>query len=214
MTLILTLVPSILILMYVIYSDKFSEPLDMILSTFCLGFMLCLPAGILNGALIFSNDTADDYVFIAGFTEETLKFLALFFFVRKRVEFDEPMDAVVYGTLISLGFATYENYEYVYIYNEPFSSLEIASIRAFSAIPLHAFCGIVMGYCFGLYSVKKKKIYLCQSVFIPISLHSFYNYLDNLLLIALLLLLSLITCLYLHQNFVSQQKLKNHEKEF
>ena len=28
--------------------------------------------------------------------------------------FNEPMDAIVYGTVVSLGFATLENYDYVY----------------------------------------------------------------------------------------------------
>ena len=32
----------------------------------------------------------------------------------KRNEFNEPMDGLVYGVVVSLGFATYENYTYVY----------------------------------------------------------------------------------------------------
>ena len=83
----------------------------------------------------------DNYSFIAGFVEETLKFLAIGLFLWDRTEFDEPMDAVVYGTLISLGFATFENYEYVYVWNGDYSSLSIAALRAVSAIPLHACCG-------------------------------------------------------------------------
>ena len=115
----------------VIYSDKLKEPLSLIISTFCLGVLLIFPAGILNEMLIGDND---DYSFLAGFTEETLKFLALFFYVRGRKEFDEPMDAIVYGCLISLGFATYENYEYVYLIEFEISGLDVAIIRALSAI--------------------------------------------------------------------------------
>ena len=68
------------------------------------------------------------------------------------VEFNEPMDAIVYGCLISLGFATYENYGYVFLYDNNAPSINIAIIRSISAIPLHACCGIIMGYLFIFYS--------------------------------------------------------------
>lgn len=114
---------------------------------------------------------------MAGLTEETLKFLVLFFYIKDKKEFDEPMDAVVYGSLISLGFATFENFEYVYFYEFEVSPLEIAIIRATSAIPLHACCGILMGYYFIFYHFRKKRMYLWYSLFIPISIHAFYNFL-------------------------------------
>ena len=57
-------------------------------------------------------NTGIDLSFLAGVTEETLKFLALYFYIRKKTDFNEPMDAIVYGTLISLGFASLENIEY------------------------------------------------------------------------------------------------------
>ena len=206
--------PPIIILFFIVFSDKFREPIEAVLSTFFLGFLLIFPAGILNEYLIWSKENPFDYIFLAGFTEESLKFLALFFFIRKRIEFNEPMDAIVYGTLISLGFATYENFEYVYIHNEMLSSLEVAQLRSVTAIPMHAFCGIIMGYNFGLYSLNKTKKFLYLSIGIPIVLHSLYNYLDNLLLIFVLIIISLITCLYLHRKVVSEQKNKRQESEF
>ena len=78
-TFAITFLPPILILLYVIYSDKFKEPPSLIISTFCLGVLLIFPAGILNELFIGDND---DYSFLAGFTEETLKFLALFFILE------------------------------------------------------------------------------------------------------------------------------------
>ena len=54
-------------------------------------------------------------------------------FVYSKADFDEPMDAIVYGTVISLGFATPENI-YVYLmYGD--QSFYIAILRAISAIP-------------------------------------------------------------------------------
>ena len=69
---LLTFLPSVLIVIFVVASDRFREPKTMVFGTLFLGFLLCLPAGILNGLLIVS----DDLVFLAGFTEESLKFLA------------------------------------------------------------------------------------------------------------------------------------------
>tara|TARA_B100000780_G_scaffold220058_1_gene159108 strand:- start:2310 stop:2963 length:654 start_codon:yes stop_codon:yes gene_type:complete len=214
LTLLFTFVPPFAILAFIFLSDKFREPAGMVFSTFVLGFLLILPAGILNEFLIFSKENPRDYVFLAGLTEETLKFAALFFFIRKRVEFNEPMDAIVYGTTISLGFATYENYEYVFLYNEDLSSLAVAGIRSVTAIPLHACCGILMGYNFGLYFLSKSKKFLFRSIAIPILLHSLYNYVDNILLMFVIIILAVITCLYLHKGFVREQRNKVSEREF
>ena len=177
-TLALTLLPSIVILVVLITSDKFKEPRGMILYTFLLGFLLCFPAGILNFFLIWSHENPDNYTFLAGLSEESLKFLCLYFFVKNKVAFNEPMDAIVYGTLISLGFATYENFEYVFIYNEELelSSFEIALVRSVTAIPLHALCGIIMGYFFGLYVFRGGHFLLLKSIVLPIFFHGLYNF--------------------------------------
>lgn len=176
-TLALTFLPPIFIVLYVIYSDKFKEPISLIISTFFLGCLLIIPAGILNTILIGEND---NYSFLAGFTEETLKFFVLFFYIRNKKQFDEPMDAIVYGTLISLGFATIENFEYVYLVEFEISSFTIAFIRAISAIPLHACCGILMGYYFIYFYFRKKRIFLLYSLVIPISIHAGYNFLTTM----------------------------------
>ena len=176
-TLVLTFLPPLLIILYIIYSDKYKEPISLIISTFLLGCLLIIPAGIFNTILIGEND---NYSFLAGFTEETLKFLLLFYYVRGKKQFDEPMDAIVYGTLISLGFATVENFEYVYLLEFEISSFTIAIIRAISAIPLHACCGILMGYYFIYFHFKKNRSFLVYSLVIPISIHAFYNFLTTM----------------------------------
>ena len=114
------------------------------------------------------------FLFLAGLTEESLKFLALSIFVRPKSEFNEPMDAVVYGTLISLGFATFENYEYVYVYFDNIPPLQIAIVRALTAIPMHASCGIIMGFffecmCFEIQALQSlKQSYIQYFSMVPI----------------------------------------------
>ncbi|MDA9876515.1 PrsW family glutamic-type intramembrane protease [Gammaproteobacteria bacterium] len=172
-TLIIAIGAPLAIISFIIYSDKFKEPLDLILKTFFLGIFLCIPAGELNYLLIPSPDQS----YFAGLTEESLKFLVLYFYIRPKTAFNEPMDAIVYGTIVSLGFATLENLSYVYSGSPDVDSMTIAIMRAISAIPLHASCGIIMGYFFGLHAFLGSKSSLIKSLIIPISIHATYNYL-------------------------------------
>jgi len=204
---LLTLAPSLLILFYIIQSDRFQEPALPVIKIFLLGVVLIYPAGILN-SLFVTWETA----YLAGITEESLKYLAFIFFVTKLKEFDERMDAIVYGTLISLGFATWENYEYVYLMFPDVSSYYIAIFRSFSAIPMHAMCGIIMGYHLGLhyFAGKSKSNQLLLALLIPMLVHGFYNYLDNPFNVIFLIPLFLYVK-KLHKEFVLLQANKNNQ---
>jgi len=157
-----------------------------------------------------------------AWAEELLKFAILYFIVIKRNEFNEPMDGLVYGVTVSLGFATYENYTYVYEWavtiakEENFSaeafSYLVALGRSYSAIPLHGFNGAVMGYYFGMYAFTGNKNYLVFSLALPYLFHGFYNYLlfpNSMIIIIILVIFSL----YLHRDLKKKQKLKIKEKE-
>ena len=77
-------------------------------------------------------------------------------------EFDEPTDGMVYGVVVSLGFATLENIYYVYVLKDYFetTSMTLAVVRSFSAIPAHALFGAFMGYNFMKYSLILKIAFL------------------------------------------------------
>ena len=200
-TLILTLAPPLLIVAYIIKADRFPEPVGLCISTFLLGCLLCIPAASLNS--YFIPDLS--YAYLAGFTEETLKFAAIYFYIRTKTDFDEPMDAIVYGTLISLGFATLENFQYVYNAGNPDF---IAILRSFTAIPLHACCGIIMGYYFGLYIFKERdKLNLIKSLFFAIAFHASYNYFAtrNILLMFVVLIILVLFAKKLHKLLKAEQ---------
>lgn len=207
----ITIFPSILILLYIIRSDKFPEPNHMILKAFLLGVFLCFPAGLINSQLIVDDRNA----YIAGFVEEPLKFFILFYYIKDKIHFNEPMDAIVYGTVISLGFASLENISYVYFHTNMYDPVYIAFVRGFTAIPLHASCGIIMGFYFGLYAFKGYKKYLIYSLVIPIAVHSIYNYITNLSM--LLLIMYLIGIFFyvfkLHNQYKFEQMKKINESE-
>ena len=119
--------------------------------------------------------------FRAAFLEETMKFLVLVIYCLHLDKFDEPMDALVYGVAASLGFAAYENWQYVmnaYSVQGVEFAKDVAFIRSYTAVPLHALCGVFMGFflmdaTFGKDDVRPN---LFLSLFFPVCLHGLYNY--------------------------------------
>ena len=228
-TLLITLVPPILILLYFVLSDKFKEPKGTVILIFFLGFLICLPAGILNGLseqlfftkLNYSRNLTWSFLGPA-WAEELLKFLILYLIVLKRKEFNEPMDGLVYGVVVSLGFATYENYTYVYEIAVDWAkednaspavySYAVALGRSYSAVPMHGLNGAVMGYFFGLYAFTNNKKFLVLSLLLPYLFHGFYNFFEFPLSMTVIGILTIYS-FYLHFNLKLKQKNKKNEAE-
>ncbi len=212
--LLMTFMPSLIILMYIIKSDKFPEPTGNIIFIFILGALLIFPAAFLNKIFILSN--SNDLTYLSGFTEEPLKFLVFYLFVRKQIHFNEKMDAIVYGAIISLGFATYENYTYVYFESGllGINPYIVAFVRAIAAIPMHAMCGIIMGYYLGLHYFEKNNSKIFLALIVPIAIHGTYNFLTNNFIVALVFLYFVYRYTNnLHKEFVQAQKAKKNEPE-
>ena len=217
-TFAITVLPSILIFLYIYLSDRFREPKKLMFQVFLLGVLLIIPAGYLNQYIIktFENNDPINNALLIGFfagglVEEILKFSVLYYFVLKKNEFNEPMDGIVYGVLVSLGFATLENIEYVYLQSENlgFTSLEIAQLRAFTAVPLHGLVGVIMGFYFGLFAFTGQKKYQGYALIIPILFHGSYNFLYAVGVLVILL----VFALKLHKNLKEHQSLKVAEVE-
>jgi RsiW-degrading membrane proteinase PrsW (M82 family) len=149
-----------------------------------------------------------------AWTEEILKFLVLYMIVLRRKEFNEPMDGIVYGVVVSLGFATYENYDYVFRLAEiwKIDPAQLAIWRSYSAVPMHGLNGCIMGFYFGMYAFSADKKYLIFSLIIPFLLHGFYNYFGypiNILIVIGMLTLAII----LHSKLKKLQIIKKIEQE-
>jgi len=177
--------PAVLILFYVYKQDKFPEPKDVVFKTFIFGCATILAIDLIIPVLdnfsenYFKGNTFHffDNFIRAAFLEELFKFTVIVFYCTRRAAFDEPMDGLVYGVAASLGFATYENIGYVLsFYKEP--SFNIAIVRAFSAVPLHALCGVMMGFLITQTIFEKKHNYLnlVLALLIPVGLHGLYNF--------------------------------------
>ena len=222
-TLLITIVPSIIILLFFFLSDKFKEPKGTIALVFFLGILICLPAGILNYFVYqnFNNGTETIEKLLGSFlgpawTEELLKLFILYAIVLKRNEFNEPMDGIVYGVAVSLGFATYENYDYVYRLalewkEYGLTSRNIAIWRSYSALPMHGLNGCLMGFYLGKYVFKGDKKFLGYSFLIPFLIHGIYNYYVQFGV--LIVIIQLFFALKLHKELKKLQFSKKREAE-
>ncbi|MFQ5966236.1 MAG: PrsW family intramembrane metalloprotease [Acidimicrobiia bacterium] len=91
------------------------EPLRLILVLFLVG---AIPVGFLAGFVNSRLAAAGLSLFVmavivAPIGEESLKYLGAKITVRKSRAFDEPVDGMVYGTAVGLGFAAAENIGYL-----------------------------------------------------------------------------------------------------
>ena len=222
--LLATILPSILIILFFVYSDKFKEPRGEIIKVFVYGILITIPAYFLNTYIsdFFYNNTRVSEGLISSFltaapVEEGLKLSVLYYFVYKMKDFNEPIDGVVYGVTVSLGFATLENLYYVYLLADYFetTSMALAVIRSFSAVPAHAVFGIFMGYFFMKYSFIKKGDNLFFAFVVPFVLHGCYNLFttSNFFVSLGLILISWIIALRLFARLKKTQKRKRREYE-
>lgn len=177
MILILAIAPPIMIAYYVYQKDKYDkEPKSLIIKSFLFGCLGIIPAVFLE---IFAKGMFTNlflYVFFGiALVEEGVKYFFLKKYLFKKADFTEPMDGIVYGVMISLGFATIENI--AYILNNEGQEINIALMRMFTAIPLHAACGVILGYFVGLAKFSdNKNIFLYKGLFLATLVHGLYNY--------------------------------------
>lgn len=182
----IALLPAVIIISIVYGKDLFPEDKREVGITFLLGCSIILFLHLLIPLVEAFNDNffvgygniAFMTFFRAATLEETLKFLVLYFYAYRLKSFNEPMDAVVFATAASLGFAAIENLDYVHLGETGEEAFDIAFLRAFSAVPLHGLCGIFMGLFFGLavFSRSNNKRYLFYALAVPIFIHGLYNF--------------------------------------
>lgn len=185
MTIILTasLLPVILLLLYIYKKDKYQkEPLNMLLKALLGGVL----AGIADVTLLSALHFAEISSFSNGLQqalyqsfcqaalpEEFCKLLFLYWFIWKSPFFDEYYDGIEYAAFVGLGFAGLENVLYVLE-----GGLGVAVGRALFAVPAHFFFAIIMGFFFALAKFRpwKKKSYLCLAYICPVIMHGIYDF--------------------------------------
>lgn len=159
----LALAPGIAIIFFILAKDKYNkEPFSNLFVSFLLGVVSTIPAILLQMLLkgrlenYFEPSSLVYYGLFAfavvGFSEEYSKFLMLRYYAYRQKAFDEPLDGIIYGVMVSMGFATLENIMYVMQYG-----FGTAIVRMFLSVPAHACFGVMMGYYIGLAKYNKAR---------------------------------------------------------
>lgn len=175
------IVPSALLVWYFHARDVYPEPPRVLWTTFGIGVLSVIPVLAIGLPLQSVTSSIADPVtasllsalFVAAVLEELAKLSVLVGYNMRHKAFDEPMDGIVYGVVASLGFATLENVLFVFE-----GGLSVALSRAFSAVPLHAFVGAIMGYYVGqAYFKPESRLRLILTGYgIAVLLHALYDF--------------------------------------
>ena len=171
--------PAFLLLLWCYKQDSEQpEPVKLLVKGVFLGIIGTIPVIILELASglftnIFPPVLREAYTafFVAGFIEEGMKYVLLKKVFFKNPEFDQIMDGIVYAFCISLGFAFAENFLY------GLQNSNSLIIRAFTAVPMHAFSTGIMGFWLGKQKFDKPDSKLGQKGFgIAVLLHGAYDF--------------------------------------
>ncbi|MBP3047076.1 intramembrane metalloprotease PrsW [Bacillus subtilis subsp. subtilis] len=170
--------PGIALLSYFYLKDQYdNEPVHMVLRSYFLGVVLVFPIMFIQYVLEKENVGGGSFFvsfLSSGFLEESLKWFILMISVYPHAHFDEHYDGIVYGTSVSLGFATLENILYLIGHG-----VEHAFVRALLPVSCHALIGVIMGFYLGKarFSADKARVkWLILSLVVPSLLHGSYDF--------------------------------------
>ena len=118
------------------------------------------------------------YFIVVAFSEEWAKYVLLKIKTWKHPAFNCQFDGVVYSVFVGLGFALWENIQYVAMFG-----FETAIVRAFTAVPGHCSFAVFMGVWYGMAKryefagefAKAKKARI-MSVVMPAIMHGIYDF--------------------------------------
>lgn len=182
---LLSIAPSIAIMLFFYKKDKYKqEPFGLLCACFAGGiasaiavitFFVFVESYIPINSII-DNRFVDSFVssfLTAAIPEELVKFAVLYILIWDNRDFEKKYDGILYAVFVSLGFATLENILYVLR-----GGVNVAFLRAITAVPAHALFGVAMGFYFSYAKFIREKTnkYLALSITIPIVLHGFYDF--------------------------------------
>ena len=155
----LAVLPAFILIYYTYQQDKLQrEPVKNLIKAFFYGwgsvfasFAVSLPAmglGLFPDQIASLGDAFRTAFFGAAIPEETAKLLLLWLFLRKCKDFDERMDGIVYAVCVGMGFAAFENIEYLFAAGSDWVTTGLG--RSLTAIPGHFAFAVIMGYYYSL----------------------------------------------------------------
>lgn len=180
-TVVLTFLPTVVLLSYFYLRDKNREPRKVLSLTLLYGGLTFIPVlfvelflaelGVLANASSIVLNFYDNFVNVA-LPEESFKLLVILLYASRTSAFDEPMDGLVYGAAAALGFATIENIFYVLD-----GGIGTAITRAVLSVPSHTFWGVILGYSVAQVKFNRKsKWFIPAALLITTTLHGLFNF--------------------------------------
>ena len=180
--------PAVILLRYIYRTDTVEkEPPGLLVLLLLMGEVAALCSGILEtlaqavlNALVDPGSPA--YTILLAFlvvaiVEEGAKFVLLKKCTWHHLAFNYRFDGIVYAVFVSLGFAAYENIQYILHYG-----LSVALPRALLAVPGHMSFAVFMGLFYGraklcgtygyAFGVKRN---LATGYLTAVLLHGFYD---------------------------------------
>ena len=108
-----------------------------------------------------------------GLSEEFAKLVPFLVIVLRFKAFDEPMDGIVYGSFLALGFALVENLHYI-----DFLTRNEALARGFAGPLVHIVFASVWAYHIGLAKLQGRSVLAAAAVWLAVSavLHGVYDF--------------------------------------
>jgi RsiW-degrading membrane proteinase PrsW (M82 family) len=142
--------PALLSVWLAVAADSRPEPARLVLVALLLGALSAAVAGIVEVALQLALPAPhavlpaaiENAVLFAAIPEEVVKVSLIAAIALRSREFDEPMDGVVYGAAVGLGFAMLENLLYVL---SDTNWQTVAAVRGVLSVPLHGAFGAIAG---------------------------------------------------------------------
>ncbi len=123
-------------------------------------------------------------IILFALTEELSKFFAARLTALRSIFYDEPIDAMIYLITAALGFATMENFLYVFSYLSDFMPLRDvllnAQLRLLGATLLHVVASASIGCAIALtyyLCPHRKRSYLFIGILTAALLHALFNFL-------------------------------------
>ena len=183
----LAVLPALILVYYVYQQDSLQrEPAKNLVKAFFYGaasvfasLLISVPSmrlGLFPQEIHSGLDAFRSAFFGAAIPEETAKLLLLWLFLRKCKDFDERMDGIVYAVCVGMGFAAFENVEYLIGSGSQWVTVGIS--RSLTAIPGHFGFAVVMGYYFSLHYFDRYRAPLAgiKMWLYPVLLHGTYDW--------------------------------------
>jgi RsiW-degrading membrane proteinase PrsW (M82 family) len=148
--------PSLFLLVFFYLKDRYEpEPRGHVALAFAKGALAIVPSWLAARGLEMAVGREwlalgglwarlYEAVLMAATVEEGAKWVIFLALIYWWEELDEPLDGVVYGVALALGFATVENILCVVR-----DGLQVGLLRAVFAVPAHALFGAAMGFYMG-----------------------------------------------------------------